>query len=139
VVLLVAVSAAVLRDQAIEKVAVGLLFGSFGVWGAISGFVVWSRLRTDWTVALASTTAGVAVVALAVAVAVAAAVALAVNVAVAVAVGLFWRAGAVPGVIGGMIGLAMLGVLGGRGFVEGLALVLLIFFLVLPLVNGAVD
>jgi hypothetical protein len=133
VVLLVAVSAAVLRDQAIEKVAVGLLFGSFGVWGAISGFVVWSRLRTDWTVALASTTAGVAVVALAVAVA--AAVALAVN----VAVGLFWRAGAVPGVIGGMIGLAMLGVLGGRGFVEGLALVLLIFFLVLPLVNGAVD
>jgi hypothetical protein len=135
VVLLVAVSAAVLRDQAIEKVAVGLLFGSFGVWGAISGFVVWSRLRTDWTVALASTTAGVAVVALAVA----AAVALAVNVAVAVAVGLFWRAGAVPGVIGGMIGLAMLGVLGGRGFVEGLALVLLIFFLVLPLVNGAVD
>jgi hypothetical protein len=135
VVLLVAVSAAVLRDQAIEKVAVGLLFGSFGVWGAISGFVVWSRLRTDWTAALASTTAGVAVVALAVAVAVAAAVALAVN----VAVGLFWRAGAVPGVIGGMIGLAMLGVLGGRGFVEGLALVLLIFFLVLPLVNGAVD
>jgi hypothetical protein len=133
VVLLVAVSAAVLRDQAIEKVAVGLLFGSFGVWGAISGFVVWSRLRTDWTAALASTTAGVAVVALAVAVA--AAVALAVN----VAVGLFWRAGAVPGVIGGMIGLAMLGVLGGRGFVEGLALVLLIFFLVLPLVNGAVD
>jgi hypothetical protein len=133
VVLLVAVSAAVLRDQAIEKVAVGLLFGSFGVWGAISGFVVWSRLRTDWTAALASTTAGVAVVALAVAVA--AAVALAVN----VAVGLFWRAGAVPGVIGGMIGLAMLGVLGGRSFVEGLALVLLIFFLVLPLVNGAVD
>ena len=60
-------------------------------------------------------------------------------VAAAVAVGLFPKPGAFPGAVGAMVGLASFGAIGEGGFIGALALSLLIFFLVLPLINGWVD
>ncbi len=71
--------------------------------------------------------------------AIAIAVAVAAVAAIAVAVGLFLKPGAFPGSIGIIIAISSASALGGRGFVEEYSLVLLVFFLVLPLINGGVD
>ncbi len=126
-VLVVALSVVILPERRVGIVALALLVGALPVLGVAMAVHVRSWFQSDWTGALVSTTAG------------AAGVALALALAGAVAVGFFPKPGAFPGALGAMVGLGGLGVFSGLGFVHELSILLLVFFLVLPLINGGVD